>query len=239
VEAFQSFSVQHVVTVVALALAIAGMCWTGRRLHGTPAGRRYEIGLSAFVWAIWLGYLAYTFIEFRWDPRYALPLQMCDLVAVVAALVFVRPTRELQSLAYFWGLALSTQALITPDLAGGPDSLAFWWFWLYHLFVVGAGVYVVAVQGFRPQWRDLRFALLIGILYAAVIFTIDAVFDVNYGYLGRATPTRPTLLDVLGAWPWRVLVMMLLASLAMALLWLPWAFMRHSSVDRSGFEKRL
>lgn len=186
------------------------------------------------MWAIWLGYLAYTFIEFGWDPRIALPLQMCDLVAVLAALVFVRPTRELQSLAYFWGLALSTQALITPDLAGGPDSLAFWWFWLYHLFVVGAGVYVVAVQGFRPQWRDLRFALLAGILYAAAIFTIDAVFGLNYGYLGRATPTRPTLLDVLGPWPWRVLVMVLLASVAMTLLWLPWAVGQRqaSSVKR-------
>lgn len=225
-EAFQSFSVQHVATVAAVALGIVAMCWSGRRLHGTTAGRRYEAALSAAVWAIWLGYIAWNFIEFGWDPRIALPLQMCDLVALFAALVFVRPTRELQSLTYFWGLALSTQAVITPDLAGGPDSLAFWWFWLYHLFVVGAGVYVVAVQGFRPQWRDLRFAVLIGIVYAAMIFTVDAIFDLNYGYLGRATPTRPTLLDVLGPWPWRVLVMMALASVAMALLWIPWALKR-------------
>lgn len=238
-EAFQSFSVQHVITVAALALAIVTMCWTGRRLHGTTSGRRYERALSAFVWAIWLGYLAWNVMEFGWNPRFALPLQMCDLVAVFAALVFVRPTRGLQSLAYFWGLALSTQALITPDLAGGPDSIAFWWFWLYHLFVVGAGVYVVAVQGFRPQWRDLRFALLIGILYAAVIFTIDAIFGLNYGYLGRATPTRPTLIDVLGPWPGRVLVMVLLASAAMALLWLPWALTRNAFVDGSISGKRL
>lgn len=230
-EAFQSFSVQHVITVAVLSLAIVAMCWSGRRLRGTTWGQRYEGTLSAFVWAIWLGYIAWNFIEFGWDPRIALPLQMCDLVAVFAALVFVRPTRKLQSLAYFWGLALSTQALITPDLAGGPDSIAFWWFWLYHLFVVGAGVYVVAVQGFRPRWGDLRFALLIGILYAAAIFTIDAVFGLNYGYLGRATPTRPTLIDVLGPWPWRVLVMVVLASLAMTLLLLPWLFVRQSEVS--------
>lgn len=186
------------------------------------AGRRYEVGLSAAVWAIWLGYQAYDFVTLGWDPGNTLPLQICDFVAVIAALVFVRPTRRLQSLAYFWGIALSTQAFITPDLAGGPESLSFWAFWLYHLFVVGAGVYVVAVQRFRPQWRDLQFAILMGLVYSVAIFAVDAIFDLNYGYLGRGTPSRPTLLDVLGPWPLRSLFMVMLGVVAMTLLWLPW-----------------
>ena len=123
---------------------------------------------------------------------------------------------------YFWGLALGSQAVITPDLVGGPASLAFWWFWLYHLFVVGAGVYVVAVHGFRPTWKDLRFAIAMGVLYVAAMFTIDAIFGVNYGYVGNVTPSRPTLLDVLGPWPLRVVFMALLGAGAMTLLWLPW-----------------
>ena len=213
---------QHVITVAVLTAAIVGMCWLGRRLHGTPAGRRYEIGLSVAVWAIWLGYQAYDFVTLGWDPGNTLPLQICDFVAVIAARVFVRPTRRLQSLAYFWGIALSTQAFITPDLAGGPESLSFWAFWLYHLFVVGAGVYVVAVQRFRPQWRDLRFAVLMGLVYSVAVFAIDAMFDLNYGYLGRGTPSRPTLLDVLGPWPLRSLFMVMLGIVAMTLLWLPW-----------------
>jgi hypothetical integral membrane protein (TIGR02206 family) len=112
--------------------------------------------------------------------------------------------------------------LITPDLAGGPESSSVWWFWLYHVFVVGAGVYVVAVQGFRPGLRDLRFAIVMGVLYVAAMFTINVIFDVNYGYVGRATPTRPTLIDVLGPWPLRVVSMMVLGALGMTVLWLPW-----------------
>ena len=224
-----AFAAQHLITVTVLLAAIAAMCWTGRRLHGTAAGRRYELGLSVAVWIIWLGYQAYDFVTLGWDPGNTLPLQICDFVAVIAALVFVRPTRRLQSLAYFWGIALSTQAFITPDLAGGPDSLSFWAFWLYHLFVVGAGVYVVAVQRFRPQWRDLRFALLMGLVYSVAIFAIDAIFGLNYGYLGRGTPSRPTLLDVLGPWPLRSLFMVLLGTVAMTLLWLPWRYVARPS----------
>ena len=224
----------HVITVAVLTAAIVTMCWLGRRLHGTTAGRRYESGLSVAVWAIWLGYQAYDFVTLGWDPGNTLPLQICDFVAVIAALVFVRPTRRLQSLAYFWGIALSTQAFITPDLAGGPESLSFWAFWLYHLFVVGAGVYVVAVQRFRPQWRDLQFAVVMGLAYSVAIFAIDAIFDLNYGYLGRGTPSRPTLLDVLGPWPWRSLLMVMLGIVAMTLLWLPWRTKARSEVRARG-----
>jgi len=203
------------------------MCWIGRTLKGTANGRRYELALSAGLWVLWLAYQAYDFSRHGFDPRHTLPLQMCDFSAIIAALVFARPNRGLQSLAYFWGLALGSQAVITPDLVGGPSTLAFWAFWLYHLFVVGAGVYVVAVQGFRPQWRDLRFALLMGILYTAAMFTIDAVFDLNYGYFGRPLPSRPTLLDVLGPWPLRVVFMVMLGTAAMAALWLPWLVLRR------------
>jgi hypothetical integral membrane protein (TIGR02206 family) len=219
---FESFGVQHAQTVLTVGGLIAGMCWMGRMLRGTTAGRRYEIALATCVWILWISYQVYDYVKYGFEPGNTLPLQMCDFSAVFAALVFVRPGRGLQSLAYFWGLALGSQAVITPDMAGGPGSIAFYWFWLYHVFIVGAGVYVVVVQGFRPQSSDLRFAVLMGVLYVAAIFTINAIFDLNYGYVGRATPTRPTLIDVLGPWPLRVVFMVLLGAVGMTLLWLPW-----------------
>jgi hypothetical integral membrane protein (TIGR02206 family) len=133
-------------------------------------------------------------------------------------------------LAYFLGLALGSQAVFTPDLTTGPTTVSFWAFWLYHLFVVGAGIYVVAVQRFRPAWGDLRFALLFGLAYVAIVFTIDAIFDLNYGYMGRPMPSRPSLLDFLGPWPFRVVFMVLLASAVMTLLLLPWQVLRSRIV---------
>jgi hypothetical integral membrane protein (TIGR02206 family) len=220
---FQSFGAQHLLTVVGLAMAIFAMCWAGRRLHGTPNATRYERTIAWLVAGLWIAYQVHDRIAFGFDPRYSLPLQFCDLVALVAALAFARPRRSLHALAYFWGLALSTQAVLTPDLVGGPTTLAFWAFWAYHMFVVGAGVYVVAVRGFRPTWSDFATAAGLGVLYAAVVLGIDAAFGLNYGYLGRGTPSQPTLIDLLGPWPLRALLMTLLVVTAMLLLWLPWA----------------
>ena len=61
------------------------------------------------------------------------------------------------------------------------------------------------------------------------MFTIDAVFGLNYGYVGDTMPSRPTLLDVLGPWPLRVLFMMLLGAGGMTVLWLPWWFLDRSA----------
>lgn len=216
---------QHLLTVAVFATAIAGMCWIGRRVRGTPDERRYGIVLSVCVWALWVGYQAFDITTKGFSASHALPLQLSDVTAAVAGLVFLFPNRKLQSLAYFLGLALGSQAVFTPDLTEGPATVSFWAFWLYHLFVVGAGIYVIAVQGFRPTWRDLRFALLFGLSYAAIVFTIDALFDLNYGYMGRPMPSRPTLLDYLGPWPLRVVFMVLLASVAMTLLLVPWTLL--------------
>lgn len=217
----------HILTVAIFAAAVAAMCWVGLRLGDGAARRNYERGLAAAVWLLWFGYQGYDIATLGFDVRYALPLQMSDVTAAVAGLVFFRPHRGLQALAYFFGLALGTQAVFTPDLTAGPETVSFWAFWLYHVFVVGAGVYVVVVQEFRPRWRDLRLALVTGLLYVTVVFAIDAIFGLNYGYLGRGTPSRPTLLDFLGPWPLRVVFMVLLASLGMTLLWFPWYLARR------------
>ena len=217
----------HFITVVVFAIAVATMCWVGIRARGTTGERPYGIALSVGVWVLWFGYQGYDIATKGFSASHALPLQLSDVTAAVAGLVFVWPHRRLQSLAYFLGLALGSQAIITPDLAGGPSTISFWAFWLYHLFVVGAGIYVVAVQRFRPTWHDLHFALFFALAYVAIVFTIDAIFDLNYGYLGRPTPSRSTLLDVLGPWPLRVVFMVLLGSAAMTLLLLPWLIRRR------------
>lgn len=217
----------QVIAVPIFATCVAIMCLIGRSLRGTPSGRRYELALALGSWALWFGYQAYDIATKGFHASHALPLQLSDVTAAVAGLTFMFTSRKLQSLAYFLGLALGSQAVFTPDLVEGPSTFSFWAFWLYHLFVVGAGVYVIVVQGFRPTWRDLRFALLFGLAYVAIVFTIDAIFGLNYGYLGRSMPARPSLLDFLGPWPLRVVFMVLLGALAQTLLLLPWLLVRR------------
>lgn len=221
---FESFSGMHAVALLGVGAAIALFVRAGYAWRGSHAARQLEVSVAAAIVLLRTGVFIWNLLPERLSLARSLPLQICDLAALCAAwaLVSDRGGRGPAAIAYFWGLALSIQGLVQPDLREGPSSLAFWLFWLHHALIVGAAVYLVTVRAYRPSRRDLLMAVGAGVVYAAVVFVVDVALDVNYGYLGRRTPSQPTLVDLLGPWPLRSLVMVALGAAVMALLYLPW-----------------
>ncbi len=229
---FQSFSAQHLITVAGFAIVVA-LAILGARRIGDPAKRSgLEVGVAALAAALWIGIVLWGFAPGRYDPRWSYPINICDLVALVTPIAFVRPHRNWHALLYFWGLSLSTQAVLTPDLVSGPSTLAFWIFWLLHVLIVGGAVYILVVRGYRPTWRDCFFAIGMAWVWLALIFTLNWATGYNYGYVGNAKPSQPSLIDYLGPWPLRVVWMGLLGSAAMLILQLPWAVHRSQRLTR-------
>jgi hypothetical integral membrane protein (TIGR02206 family) len=225
--AFRPFSAMHAGVLLLFAVAVAVLIWIGRR---SDAARRARIErmLGWAMLGVWLVSNVWWLWPSRFDPAHSLPLQVCDVTALLAALVLLAPRPWASVLLYFWGIGMSLQALITPDLTGGPGSVWFWMFWISHAGTVGIALYVVAVRGYRPTWRDYRFAVAAGLVYLVVVFTVNVLFDFNYGYVGNEQPGQPSVIDFLGPWPGRVGLAAILVAMAMAVLMLPWHRNRHS-----------
>lgn len=232
-ERFHPFSAVHGITVIVLAAAIAGMSWGGRIAERRGHLPAYERTAGAVILTYWIVYNLYATVRWGFSWSWSLPLQVCDITALAAALTFLTHRRLPQTIAWFWGVALSTQGVITPDLVGGLATIDFWGFWSYHLVVVGAGVYAIAVRKYRPTWRDYGIAASLGIAYAAAMFALDVATGANYGYLGRPGSSQPSILDFMGPWPGRVPVIVALALAGMAVLELPWAVLGSRRRGRS------
>jgi hypothetical integral membrane protein (TIGR02206 family) len=219
---FRPFSIQHVTIlltfglVILVALLIARSCKDSRRL------RRVEMGAGLFALSLWFVGNGWEVWVSHFDFSQTLPLHLCDWVAMIMPLAFIFPRRTLYSLLYFWGLGLSTQAVLTPDLSQGPTTIAFWWFWINHVFIIGGAFYLVVVKKFKPRWRDYKISLQWGMIYLAVVIPVDFWCGYNYGYIGPDNPSQPTLINFLGPWPQRAFFMVLLACAGLALLVLPW-----------------
>ncbi|HSA56798.1 MAG TPA: TIGR02206 family membrane protein [Gemmatimonadaceae bacterium] len=225
---FRSFTAMHGAALLGVAAAIAVFVWAGRAWRGTHRERMLAAVVASAILLLRAGVFVWNLTPGQASLARSLPLQICDWAAICSALALLVDRRWLWSIAYFWGLALSVQGLVQPDLAAGPSSLAFWLFWMHHALIVGVAIYVVAVRGFRPAPPDLRLAIGAGVAYVAVVFPVDLLLEVNYGYLGQGLPSQPTILDWLGPWPWRVAAMMALGAGVMVLLYLPW----HRSGER-------
>jgi hypothetical integral membrane protein (TIGR02206 family) len=152
----------------------------------------------------------------------SVPLHLTDLATVVGAYAFWSQRRWAYVLTYYWGLVLSTQALITPALTG-PDfpSLQFIVFWSIHILVVWAAIYLTWGRGMRPTWHSYRFTVVVTLAWAVITFTFNRIAGTNYGFL-NGKPDTGSLLDYLGPWPLYVFVEIALVLTVWALMTWPW-----------------
>jgi len=235
VEFCPPFSAAHLAAVLFSAAAIVAVIATARWVRPAviptgspmvdPAGR--VLGSLALVH--WAAYQAWWNLPIRFSLGDSLPLHVCDLTGLACGFALLTGKQWLTAITYFWGLALSTQAFVTPTVEWGPTYTEFWLFWETHTIIVGGAAYLVLVRNFRPTVRDLCLAYLSLVGYAAITLPMDLATGWNYGYIGGGSPSSATLIDSLGSWPWRLLPMAGLTLLAMLLLWLPWAIVRRRS----------
>jgi hypothetical integral membrane protein (TIGR02206 family) len=232
---FHPFTLTHLCVVVVFAV-LAGTMIAMRRSEevadSQPRRRLMDVSLG------WIGLTAAALVQLaalwpsRFDYRTALPLHICDIVMFVAPAALILRWRKLRALAYFWGLGLSSLSFIWPDLRFGPADIQFYVFWAAHATIVGTALYDVTGRGLRPNWNDWRTSVWFGLGYVAVIFPIDAIFHLNYGYVGRSYKGQMTPFELLGPWPWRVPAMVLLAIAVMMMLLLPWVLGRKKPVKQ-------
>ena len=223
------FSGLHAAVLVAIFGVTALAILVARRnpMPAVPTPAERAVGLAYL--AAWV--TTYTFLLFAplHEPAKTYPLQLCHWNAVAAALLLLTRWEALRPIVYFWGFALSTQALITPSLTEGPAIYPFWFFWSTHGIIIGVALYEVFARGYRPALRDYGIACAAAALYVAIVLPLDLAFDWNYGFVGRSKPEVRSIVDALGPWPERLAVIFALVAAVMALLLLPWKIVAGTS----------
>ncbi len=232
-DTFRTFTLPHVCALLCIAVLTLLAVVVGRRqigvrsVAGTPAPTVFERAMAWANLAVWIAAHGWWQLDGRYDPASTLPLQMCHITSLIASMVLLTRHRALRAILYFWAFALCTQALITPSLNDPPSSPVFWAFWILHGFVMLTAVYDIVVNNFRPTWRDYRTACIASATYVAVVLPVNIVLGANYGFTGKSKPLNPSIVDLLGPWPERLLIIVPLAALAMALVMLPWVLARR------------
>jgi hypothetical integral membrane protein (TIGR02206 family) len=231
---FVPYSWLHGLAVVVCALLIPAPALLGRALD-----KDAELTLRRALAAITVGY--WVVYNIWWnrhglDPQTGLPLQLCDINCLIAPFALLTGQRWARATLYFWTAALTSQAFIQPALADGPASLVFWAFWTGHTLIAACAVYEIAVLGFRPGWRDLGYAVIASVAYAALVLPVDLWLGANYGYVGDppAGVAIPPFVAALGPWPQRAIILMALAPLGFVIVLLPWLAAGRPKRHKSG-----
>lgn len=226
------FAAEHVWTVVVIAGATAGLV-AAARLRPGPwtllAARALAVVLVGDEVAWWI-YLVATHAN-RAELLYALPFQLCDAAIFVSAFALWFRRQILVEVTYFWGLAGTIQAIITPDLPQHFPSFPFIQYYVAHGGVVAAALFLVVGLGQWPRRRAVIWVAALTIAYAAFVGLLDAITGADYLYL-RAKPASATVLDLLGPWPWYIGWAALIGIALFLILDAPFVISRKGSADR-------
>jgi hypothetical integral membrane protein (TIGR02206 family) len=211
-------SADHLAIMAAIPAVAGVLAWVARRAPRSAGPIRYALGaflaVNELVWygyQIWHGY-------FRFPAE--LPLQLCDIAVWLAAIAAVSRKAWIFDLAWYWGIAGSGVAVVTPDLWTPLPSFPAIDFFVSHGGVVATVLFLAWSGQARPRRGSAWRAFAAMNVYAAAVGIFDAAFHANYFYL-REKPAQVSLLNYIGPWPVYIFAAEPLFLLAFWLLWLP------------------
>ena len=195
---FQLFGFAHLAILCAVLLLAAALALLQRRLP--PGTKVLRLGLASVLLADalwWDGFLAWhrqlTFPDH-------LPIELCDLTLYLTLIALFTLNPAVFELAYYFALAGTAMALLTPDLWEHFPSLSTVQFFVAHGLVVASVLYIVWSRLARPRRGSVRRAMLALNVWAA----FDGAFDWLFG-----------------SWPWYIVFTEGVALALFLLLYLP------------------
>ncbi len=180
-------SAEHIGTVAAIVVIVTALLVTARLRRGgwtVTAARILAIVLAGDEIAWWI-YLVATH-ENKADLLYALPFQLCDAAIIISAIALWTRQQLLIEVTYFWGLAGTFQALITPDIPSHFPSFTYIQYYVAHGGVVAAALFLVVGLGHWPRPRAVLWVFGVTIAYAAFVGLLDALTGADYLYLSAS-----------------------------------------------------
>ena len=220
--------VAYVTSVALGAIVCTALCLGARRRPGpwtSVAGRAIAIVLiaDAVSWTIAL------VVAGTWSADTSLPLALCNVAVPVAAAACWWRLPLLVELTWFWGMAGTLQAVLTPDLTVGFPHLVFFQYVVGHVGIVVAALFLVIGLGIVPRPRSVPRVFLVTAGYTAAVGLVDAVTGADYMVL-RSPPETWSLLRLLGPWPWYIVSASGVALVLLVVLDAPfWAARRRAA----------
>lgn len=218
---FVAYGPSHLIVLAIFAVGVVILTMLGRSLRGTDGADKFSKAFALAIIAVTVPLQILQFLPGEWNLQTSLPLQLCDFAWVIAAYALWTRNLLATTITYLWGITLTSQGMLTPDLNSEFPEARFLMFWGMHLLIIWASFYLVLGLGVLPTWATYRKTVAITFVWAALTFLFNVIVDTNYGYLNHK-PNKASLLDFLGPWPLYVVLEIAIVATVWALLTWPW-----------------
>jgi hypothetical integral membrane protein (TIGR02206 family) len=221
-EMFTPYGTVHRLLLALTVVGAAALIIAGRRRRGTAAEQALSRVFGVVLLVVAIAVIVYRLLPANFLLTRSLPLQLSDLLHVVAGYALIRRKPWSFALTYYWGLTLNIQSILTPDLQlRGHPVLELIAYWAPHILSMWAVIYLVWGLRRHPDWRSWRLAIVVTVGWGLVALGVNGLTGANYGFLNRK-PVSSSLLNVLGPWPQYLIAEFVAMVVIWALITWPW-----------------
>jgi len=217
---FSSYSTEHFFSV--LIVLVFGVWFLRKGKYDWNERQRWNYAII-FATVLYSIQLFKTFIRMylgNFDITEDLPLQLCNILPLLLIIGLYFRSRLVLSVIFFWILAGTAQANITPTLLNTFPHYEAIRYWAIHTGLPVLAIYLYYVLGYRFKLKDaVRSALALNVL-AAIIYPLNILLGSNYLYLVEKPPGT-TIYNLLGPWPWYILNIEILMLVLFSAVLLP------------------
>ncbi|MBP1992319.1 YwaF family protein [Paenibacillus eucommiae] len=196
------FSTTHWVTIILIFFIILSLYVFRRPIRSNPSLKK---GVKAAI----LGSLVVPEVMLHiwyisngiWDSSYSLPLELCSFSLFAGILLLLRPHQLLYEFVFFAGVSGAFLAIVTPNLDYPFPHFRFSHFFIVHMGIILAAMYMSWIEQLRPTWKSIPRTMILINLFVVLVIGMNLLLDANYMFLMRK-PSTVSLIDVLGPHPY-------------------------------------
>ena len=217
---FEAWSSSHLVAI-ALGIGVALVSILYAKFFLNQSGQKALLIVLTMI--PFLAVVSHSIIKLStatFDIKTDLPVHLCRMLALVSPFIYWKENRFWTGIFYFWIMVGTFNAVLTPDVYFDFPHWEHTIYFIKHVGLVIIPVYYVIVLGHRIRKVDLWNAYWMSNLFLLLSLVINFALDSNYMFT-RHKPLVPTLIDLLGPWPWYLISLQFLGLAFFVLVYLP------------------
>lgn len=224
---FQYFSLAHFAPIILMLLMIYLIYRYRTNIREFKNEDYFRIILAALLLFSDSSYFWHKIYLEVAEPANHLPVTVCGWAAVMSAFMLLTKKKRLFEVVYFFVLAGSINALITPAVItdNGPTHFRYYQFWLEHTTIFIAVFYMIFVYQYTINLKSLFKSLSVLIVLALIALYVNASIEgANYLFLATTEAGDSALNFLPSNLGLRMLVMGSIIGTLYFLAYLPWFF---------------
>lgn len=227
-DVFVMFSASHLVSIVILVASMLVLYTMKRRIRNSRLLKnsvRFTIIAALVLPEIMLN-AWYVNVE-AWDIRYTLPLELCSITLILSAIMLFNRSYLLYQIVYFTGMGGAAQSIFTPNLFYSFPHFRFFHFFIVHMAIILAVLYMTWIEQCRPTFKSIGIAMIFLNAVLVVVGGVDHWLEANYMFL-RHKPDTASVMDYLGPYPIYLIALELFVAVTFMLMYVPFMLRRKS-----------